>query len=450
MKITCQSCQSKYNVADEKVQGKIVKIRCRKCGATIVVHGTGGASANGSTPAPEPAAPPAGDSPWHVNLGETDQRAMSLAELMDAYNSGLVTQDTFIWTDGMEDWKPLAEVETVVEALHANAGSPAVAEAPAGFSFDPAAAHQPSAVEPPTTFDAPAFGAPYADQAATAAPAQEAKRAAVRREARGRDLFGGGGGFGAGEEVQTSAPSMPQGMTPHDDVTKMTGERNENSVLFSLAVLTKNADERAPSQPPSSGSNEDSGLIDLKALAARAESTRPPSMADGGMFASPIGISSPLGASDLGSPFGVGEAAPKSKLPLIIGGVAGGLLLVVLGLVLGAKISALSAAPAASAVAPLATTSAEPVATASAPTAEASASAAPSSSVAAKPKPVYHAPAGGGIKPVAAGGTATASSGGAAAGATGAGAVTPPPPKKQGSDCGCNGDLMCLMKCSTH
>ncbi len=41
MKITCQSCQSKYNVADEKVQGKIVKIRCRKCGATIVVNGAG-------------------------------------------------------------------------------------------------------------------------------------------------------------------------------------------------------------------------------------------------------------------------------------------------------------------------------------------------------------------------------------------------------------------------
>jgi len=48
MKITCQSCQSKYNVADEKVQGKIVKIRCRKCGATIVVNGTGGAAANGT------------------------------------------------------------------------------------------------------------------------------------------------------------------------------------------------------------------------------------------------------------------------------------------------------------------------------------------------------------------------------------------------------------------
>ena len=41
MKITCQSCQSKYTVSDEKVQGKTVKIKCRKCGATILVNSGG-------------------------------------------------------------------------------------------------------------------------------------------------------------------------------------------------------------------------------------------------------------------------------------------------------------------------------------------------------------------------------------------------------------------------
>ncbi|MDB5219989.1 MAG: virulence associated protein, partial [Myxococcaceae bacterium] len=28
MKIQCQSCQAKYTIADEKVLGKVVKIRC--------------------------------------------------------------------------------------------------------------------------------------------------------------------------------------------------------------------------------------------------------------------------------------------------------------------------------------------------------------------------------------------------------------------------------------
>ena len=35
MKIQCQSCQAKYTIADEKVLGKVVKIRCKKCGATV-------------------------------------------------------------------------------------------------------------------------------------------------------------------------------------------------------------------------------------------------------------------------------------------------------------------------------------------------------------------------------------------------------------------------------
>src|SRR5271165_4313766 len=99
MKITCQSCQSKYNVADEKVQGKIVKIRCRKCGATIVVNATSGAARNGSVPAP-PAAD-AADGEWHVSVADHDQRTMTLPELVSAYNSGVVAQDTFVWTEGM-------------------------------------------------------------------------------------------------------------------------------------------------------------------------------------------------------------------------------------------------------------------------------------------------------------------------------------------------------------
>jgi len=46
MKITCQSCQSKYTVSDDKVQGKTVKIKCRKCGATILVNSSGATTTN--------------------------------------------------------------------------------------------------------------------------------------------------------------------------------------------------------------------------------------------------------------------------------------------------------------------------------------------------------------------------------------------------------------------
>ena len=39
MKISCPACAAKYSIADEKVQERLAKIRCRKCGTTIVIDG---------------------------------------------------------------------------------------------------------------------------------------------------------------------------------------------------------------------------------------------------------------------------------------------------------------------------------------------------------------------------------------------------------------------------
>jgi|HubBroStandDraft_1064217.scaffolds.fasta_scaffold01600_12 predicted Zn finger-like uncharacterized protein len=479
MKITCQSCQSKYNVADDKVTGKIVKIRCRKCGATIVVDGTTAAAAGGSASTP-PAAPApaqqaaAGEAgPWHVNVADDDQRTMTLNDIVDAYNASTITQETFIWTEGMEDWKPLKDVEAVVAALHDNAApAPASIAAQSHFGADVAvasmrepareaepasrAAQKPAAAESRPV----AYASPLDTQ--TDVPRAEPKRAALKRE-RGRDLFGGGAGDlqssrvtnDAPGGVLTSAPLMPQASLGlgDDAANKRTGERNENSVLFSLAMLTKNADERAPATPARSAAatHEDSGLIDLKALAAKAESVRPPTMGDGALFSAPLGsggaISAPFGA--VGS--SLGEAPQKSRLPLIIVIGAAVIALVVLAVFIGVRIgtsnSAASAVPASPASAtPSASAAPEPSAAASGAPAEAaaaaaSASAAASAAAAPKPKPpagggTYHPPAQSAVKQPT--GVATGAATAAAPGAA---------PKK--NDCGCNGDLMCLMKCST-
>src|SRR6187402_1339799 len=39
MMISCESCHSKYSVADEKIRGKTVKIRCRECQTMMVAKG---------------------------------------------------------------------------------------------------------------------------------------------------------------------------------------------------------------------------------------------------------------------------------------------------------------------------------------------------------------------------------------------------------------------------
>src|SRR5260370_29065063 len=113
-----------------------------------------------------------------------------------------------------------------------------------------------------------AIGATSAGAEGDKAARIEPRRAAVRREGRGRDLFASRADiFGAEasdvQGVQTSAPHrLPLRAATVDDASKLTVQRNENSVLFSLAVLTKNAEERVPAEvePPKSNT-EDSGLI---------------------------------------------------------------------------------------------------------------------------------------------------------------------------------------------
>jgi predicted Zn finger-like uncharacterized protein len=504
MKISCQSCQSKYNVADEKVQGKIVKIRCRKCGATIVVNATSSAGANGSVPPPAAPAPQAtaaraSDAPmagaaaaaavaaapeWHVSVADNDQRTMSLTELVNAYNSGGVAADAYVWTEGMEDWKPLSEVDAVVAALHAAAAAEAPAVAARAFDHAPAPAPAPApayeAPSPARTYERTAAygvglgaqpvagsglgahtpGGGFGTQAAgvglaaqvAAAPAAEPKRAAVvKREARARDLFA----TRTGEEAAVA-------MAGATDSNMLTGQRNENSVLFSLDHLTKSAEARPMGS--ASTTTEDSGMIDLKALAAKAESLRPVPLNDIHLGAAPLGVAPAQFAAPIGGYAPIAsEAPPKSRLPVLIGAGAGIALLLVLGIVIGLKIGGAVAPtplPIASASAfpiPSATATADPSAAASASAAASSAT--PVASTTAKPKGygggAFHAGAkaqagGGGAGAAGGAGGAGASAAGATTGAGGAGGASQgaAPPKK--NDCGCNGDLMCMMKCSTH
>ncbi len=37
MRFSCENCQAKYQVADEKVAGKTIRMKCRKCGHAIEV-----------------------------------------------------------------------------------------------------------------------------------------------------------------------------------------------------------------------------------------------------------------------------------------------------------------------------------------------------------------------------------------------------------------------------
>jgi predicted Zn finger-like uncharacterized protein len=245
MKITCQSCQAKYTIADEKVLGKIVKIRCKKCSATIVVNGSDPSGAPAYDVAPQQSA--GSDEGWTVNVAEGDQRTMTDAEVVSAFKRGLIGDETYCWKDGMSDWLPLREIDTLYAACTAK--------------------RTVKSSSPPAQESARSSGRISAPAAEYAAPPGHiaSNGGAARRQggrAPGADLFQGAAQAGSEEEVMTSAPAgAPQTFAE----PKPTGARNENSVLFSLSALTSKGTDRPPPMP----GVEASGLIDIRQLSAQ-------------------------------------------------------------------------------------------------------------------------------------------------------------------------------------
>lgn len=391
MKISCQACEAKYTIADEKVQGKVAKIRCKKCGATIVVNG----NASGE------AAPADGEGGlvYTVSVSDGDQRTMSLAEVVAAYNNSEINAETYLWADGMDDWLPLASVPAILDALNAGAAEPEAAAAPAARK-----------AQGSKGFDL--FGG---DAPAPAAAAPE-------------PAFDGGGGFGGGGGASAA-----------------TGARNEQSVLFSLNALV-NA-ERKSTPPNQSKTKDDSGLIDLGALAAKA-SADPAPMGMGDPMAPMLGapmLGAPLLAPPPVSTPAVSNTAaappPANKTGLYIGGAIVFATLVAAGAFVATRPKEQPPAPPV-----VATTAPTATETAPAPTATSTAvdptAAVPSASAAA-PKVAAVGVKGG--KPPAKGGEKTPPAATTAAPPAATTAAKPP----ASGNCGCPpGDLNCAIKCS--
>src|SRR5579859_4340232 len=106
MKITCQACAAKYTIADDKVLGKVVKIRCKKCGATILVNGNDPSAAGSTSLSPVPPSAYGSSSAtevWTVSVADGDQRTMTDEEVVAAFRAGTIDAETYVWKDGMGD-----------------------------------------------------------------------------------------------------------------------------------------------------------------------------------------------------------------------------------------------------------------------------------------------------------------------------------------------------------
>jgi len=280
MKIVCDNCATKYQIADEKVSGKAFKIRCKKCGHVIVVgknDGSTGAAA-GDAPAESAAAAPepaAGESVWHLVIDREQVGPMTAEEVRAKVKAGQVNADTYGWKEGFEDWLKLSAIDVFKEIFAGATSEPATQrnESPEPQQADQAAPTPGSdavagiAAQEPVKTAAPTAATLYSeggnDARAQLQAAQAAREAQMAAQA-------------AQQVAQQAAPAVDAG--GGGSVGGMTGARSENSVLFSLNNLSALAGGgggsgggQASSQQAGygSGQSEASGLIDIRAMAAQ-------------------------------------------------------------------------------------------------------------------------------------------------------------------------------------
>jgi predicted Zn finger-like uncharacterized protein len=360
MIVECHSCGATYNISDEKIRGRRVRVRCKSCNEGIIVDGTRVDSDEATrvyspnfepglyaarvhdeaTRVMAPSGPDlratASNDEWTVNIGESDQRTMDLAELISSYTGGLIPDDALVWREGMDDWLPIREMPELKAAIDSNEAthvvSPAMAvRAPRRAAGDRAMAHQmePSAEPPPrammaslSEFSEPvapvaprARAAPVAADAPVPAPAPvaraerapSARPAAVERpiaaarvresRAAGGDLFGNIEAAGA-EEALLGSSALSQ----YDE--KPIGARNESSVLFSLDALKAGA-RRGSSAPPRMPSNPPQTAADI--LGMTAGGALPGMSASGSLLSAPAVEAPPV------SPYAP-TTPPRSKM----------------------------------------------------------------------------------------------------------------------------------------
>ena len=166
MKFVCDRCQTKYSIADEKVRGKILKVRCKSCTNIITVREEGAAQGSAAAarrpsvpaatvgaPAPRPPTPAVARAPlapppverrvaprpeppaddgvaWYMALDGNRTGPFSRKQLLDKIAPLPRDADLHVWNEKLGSWKPPTDVPALAHELAARRQPPAHVPAP--------------------------------------------------------------------------------------------------------------------------------------------------------------------------------------------------------------------------------------------------------------------------------------------------------------------------------
>jgi predicted Zn finger-like uncharacterized protein len=152
MKFVCDRCLTKYSIADEKVRGRILKIRCKSCSNIITVKESAPSApmsvASGDSdrtvissgphaaPAPAKPAPPAAAAParrarpptppvaasaddiqWFLALEGVQKGPFTRKVLVDRLLAMPKDSDVHVWNDALDGWRPPSEVPAIAREM---------------------------------------------------------------------------------------------------------------------------------------------------------------------------------------------------------------------------------------------------------------------------------------------------------------------------------------------
>lgn len=138
MNVTCEKCQRRYAVPDEKVRDRVLRIRCRNCQHAIEVSlppelpsPSAGAAANPWDEEPTRAAPRLDKkAQWFAMRQGHQDGPLPFAELEARVRAGEITLSTFLWRDGLPEWRRADQLPELLPVFAAPKVARARPEAP--------------------------------------------------------------------------------------------------------------------------------------------------------------------------------------------------------------------------------------------------------------------------------------------------------------------------------
>ncbi|HVY36387.1 MAG TPA: GYF domain-containing protein, partial [Polyangia bacterium] len=213
---------------------------------------------------------------WHVVIDGEQVGPLADADVRAKIEHGEIKADTYTWKEGFADWVKLSAVPEFAGLVSGDEVAAAAAAGGGGelFTATPASTNGADRARRASSAGASLFGGGEAGDVFASPEAAPA---------RGGDLFAASAAPSA-EESRWPSSGAPSAGHDGGRVESLTGQRHENSVLFSLSNLQSLAMPNAAPKPVAgtSATPEGSGLIDIRAMAASTLGTAEKSTFNGG------------------------------------------------------------------------------------------------------------------------------------------------------------------------